>query len=1159
VKLQEYRRLGRGSAAAVAAIVVAYVAQSSFIRASDLIAGICVFALAGGLMVYSIRAVGDVPDVAFSRQRVLAIMTATLLFGAAMRLWDLASIPQGVWFDEAENGLVATRILTDAGYKPIYIAGLTQLPAMFFYYMAAWIGLIGSNILAVRLASAALGLLTIPGVYLLGRELFGQRVGLTAAFLLSLSRWHINFSRFGMNGIAAPFFIVYSLLFLARGFRTRDPIDFMLGGLCIGLGLNTYPAFAVMPLLAVLWIVHKLVEGRLTFVREYGTSLVLAGLITLMVVLPLAVFAWREPAVFFQREKTASVFTGKTADQARAALLSNVVKHVEMFNLHGDNNGRHNLAGAPELDDGTAALFVLGIIIAVAKCREPRFLLLVLWLVLLALPAVLSLDFEAPQSYRAIGVIPVTALLASVPIVYGWGALRHWLGIVSTRLPATLAVTGLVGIGYANAHLYWFRQIWDGASWPAFSTQETLIAREVDRLGPGYNVYVDPIFLNAPTIRFLAPSLTGARDLVAPRDLPFHDVRNTVVFASDLNVSWIDAVRQDYPNASVTTYQATPRTPPILYEAIVPADQIGAIQGLIGAYATGPVGSSHPAYVREDRNIDFRWSKATPLELPFSVAWKTTLTAPIQGTYVFKLDAPAPSQLSLDETPFLHGGEQKSIDLAQGTHALSLTLEMDAPRDVRLYWQPPGATLSPVPANMMFVPPVQNRGLLGRYYRNPSWSGRPSLEQIDPVISTYFHLLPLPQPFTVEWSGKIDIPSTGLYRFGTQSIDASWLYVDNQLVVDNSHELDHYVEGAVNLTDGLHDIRIRFLDRSGHSFIRVYWQPPGGQRGLLPVSRLFPPQGAYPERAGPLAATRPFPPASSAAAPTPVAQPAAGQVPVTLPISAMTLRRTITKPEGNGGILADPRGVAVDLQGHLFIVDAGNQRVDEFRASGEFVRSFGGPSESDGGLSEPVDAVINPRGEVVVLDANDGWIVRYSEDGAYLGRFGGPPVGFYHPRSIAVDAAGNYYVADTGTGHVVIFDPTGNLVKKVDLNLNRQQASKQIQPVGIAIDSQGLMYVTDAGNYRLTEYDPGFRAIRSWLLPAFSSVKGDHVAVGADGSVYVSDTPGHRIIHIDSQAKLADQIGASGQMDQPVGVASDAAGSIYVVDASARQVLIYGR
>lgn len=1157
MKVKEYRQAARGSAAAVAAILAAFAWQSWLLRAGDPIAGAIVLAMAGALVLYAVRTIGDrgVGASPWSRRQLLAVMTAILLLGSLMRLWDLASIPQGVWFDEAENGLVATRILTEVSYKPIYISDLTQLPALFFYYLAGWIGLIGSNILAVRLASAAVGVLTIPGIYLLGRELFGQRVGVIAAFLLSLSRWHVNFSRFGMNGIAAPFFIVYSLYFLARGLRTRDRLDFAVGGLAVGLGLNTYLAFDVAPLLVIVWIAHRLIVERSAAIREHGVSLILAALIAVVVILPLGVFAVRHGGEVFERTRTASLFVGKTPEQAQAAFVSNLVKHVEMFNFRGDNNGRHNLAGAPELDDGTAALFVLGLVIAGARWRAPRFLLLILWLVLLLTPAILSLDFEAPQSYRSIGVIPATSLLAALPVAYCWQGLHRWLGTVAPRVPDLLVALGLVGIGASNAQMYWFHQVWDAATWPAFSTQETLIAREVVRLGLTYRVLMDPIFLNTPTIRFLAPQFTDTRALDPVRDLPLHDQRDTVVFASDLNAAWIDAVRRDYPNATFKSYQLNPRSPPILYEAIVPAEQVRSVQGVLGTYTIERPGSRQTVYSRGDPAIDFAWSKSLPLDPPFSVEWRATLSVPRYGTYLLKLDAPAGSQLKLDETPIIRGGEQTAIPLAEGSHALALTVPVPAPQDVRILWQPPDGVLAPIPTTALFMPPIHNRGLLARYFRGADWQGAPALEQIDPVVSTYFHLLPLPQPFTVEWVGKIDLPVAGVYRFGTQSIDSSWLYVDGQLIVDNSRELDRYVEGAVNLTDGLHDIRIRFLDRSGHSFINVFWQPPGTERTRLPGDRLFPPQGAYPERAGPLAAGSPANPLAPALPSAPPSQ--VPQAPATLPVSALTLRQTVGKPGDDAGGLVDPRGVAVDRQGNIFIVNTGRRRVEEYDGRGKFVRSLGGPEDTRGGLSEPVDIVITPGGEIAVLDATDGWIVRYAPDGKLLGRFGGPAVGFYHPRSIAVDAAGNYYVADTGTGHVVIFDPTGNLVEKVDLN--REKASKPIQPVGIAVNSEGRIYITDAGNYRLTEYDPGFQAVRSWVLPAFSSVEGDHVAVGADGSVFVSDTPGHRIIRIDSQGKLADQIGASGQMDQPVGVALGAAGEVYVADASAQRVAIYRR
>src|SRR5439155_7812646 len=196
-----------------------------------------------------------------------------------------------------------------------------------------------------------------------------------------------------------------------------------------------------------------------------------------------AIFAATHPSTFLERTNTASLFAGKSPEQARQALVSNVVQHAQMFNLRGDRNGRHNLAGAPELDDGTAALLVLGLAIVAARARQPRYLLLLLWLILLLLPGILSLDFEAPQSYRSIGVIPAVALLAAIPVASAWQVVWRWLGRISVNALNLVAGVGLLAIGYDNFHVYWFRQIWDPGTWSEFSTQATLIARELDRLG----------------------------------------------------------------------------------------------------------------------------------------------------------------------------------------------------------------------------------------------------------------------------------------------------------------------------------------------------------------------------------------------------------------------------------------------------------------------------------------------------------------------------------------------------------------------------------------------------------------------------------------------------------------------------------------------------
>jgi DNA-binding beta-propeller fold protein YncE len=1169
--IREYRRRARSSLAIVVALALALLAQSNLLGSGNILDGVIVVAVAGSLLIYATRDVELLDDPPLTRKQILLVMTVIIFAGAGVRLWDLASIPQGVWFDEAQNGIVATRILSDPSFKPIYISDLTQLPALFFYYMGAWIALVGSNILAVRLASAALGILTIPGLYLLGRELFSQRVGLLAAFLLSQSRWHVNFSRFGMNGIAAPCCLVFGLYFLARGVRTARERDYAVAGALFGIGLNTYLAFDIVPILVGIWLVHVVVSGRLSFIRKNWRGLATLALFALIVVAPLLVVALTDRQAFLERTQTASLFTGKSLEQATAALVTNVVKHVEMFNVRGDGNGRHNLAGAPELDYLTGALFLLGIILALARARQPRYSLLLLWLVLLLLPGILSLDFEAPQSYRSIGVIPVTALLAAVPLATAWQVIWRWLGATSIRALDLFAGLAVLAAGFINFQVYWFQQIWDNASWAEFSTQPTLVAREVNRLGPGYTVFVDPIFIGLPTLQFLAPQLKQILPFEPASSLPFRGSANVVVFSSDANVSWINAVHEDYPKATFRTFAASPVAPAILYEAILSSQDIQSVQGLNAAYASGTADDAKHVFDRVDKSIDFHWSQTTPLPAPFVVTWRGTLKTPAFGDYVFRLDGPAGAQLTLDQAPAIGAGQPGRIKLAEGTHDIQLNAAFSAPGDVRLSWQPPGGLLQPIPADALFASPVKNRGLEASFYPNANWTGPPTIKQIDPDISKHYHDLPLAQPFTVEWNGKLDVPATGLYRFGTQSIDSSWLWIDGKQVVNNSRGPDQYVEGALSLTNGLHDLKIRLLDETGHSFIDVYWQPPGAPRTLLPGDRAFPPLAAYPERAGALRASQtPYVLVTGSSYSPPNVAPAAGSaeapaapVPAdsteigTLPVSPLPVTQKFGE-KGNGpNQLVESRGVAINADGNVAIVDSVGKRVELFDHAGKLLHVIGGPGNGDGQFAEPVAATFDTAGNLLVLDSESAWVQRFGPDGQFSGKFGGPTAGFYHPRGIAVDGLGNVYLADTGTGRIIVFNSGGEQAKA--LGEHGQKLGQLQEPVGVAVAGDGSIFVTDPTAKRLSRYDAAFQLVSSWDLTPTDTVIAGHVAVASDGNVYVSDPANHRIIHLDPKGQPVDQLGGEGTLDRPVGVAVDSNGHVFVADSGLDQAFEFGQ
>ena len=87
------------------------------------------------------------------------------------------------------------------------------------------------------------------------------------------------------------------------------------------------------------------------------------------------------------------------------------------------------------LDPVTGALFALGFLASILLIRRHKHFLLVLWVLVMTLPGVLSLDFEAPQSLRSIAVIPGVVMLAAWVLGSTWRGLELVLGRETRNSP----------------------------------------------------------------------------------------------------------------------------------------------------------------------------------------------------------------------------------------------------------------------------------------------------------------------------------------------------------------------------------------------------------------------------------------------------------------------------------------------------------------------------------------------------------------------------------------------------------------------------------------------------------------------------------------------------------------------------------------------------
>jgi hypothetical protein len=797
-----------------------------------------------------------------------------LIVGLFFRVYRFAELPYGLWYDEADNGLSVRCILKGDRY-PIYVPS-TNLPAHFLYLIALSFRLLGDSMHAIRAVAVAFGMATIIAAYLCGRELFGsgrgRYFGLILAFLLAVSRWDVNWSRIGMHGVSLPFFELWVVAALLRGLRTGRPTAFAWAGVALGLGLCLYSPFRIFPFVVVgfalawfwQWLArvgreHPDWKGRrrVSYVLDawaLPVCLILIG--TFVAVSPVAQFALRRPEVFWDRARRISVFKDPNVrEQPVAVLLQSAAKHLLMFNYRGDPNGRHNLPGAPMLDCLSGVLLVLGVLTCLVHWDRPRSVLLLLWLLVSLVGGIISTWFEAPQSLRSIGALPAACALVCLPMEWladEWQRVFPRERVVSRALsagPLTVVVLCLlVAIGLENGVVYFYFWAHDFSSWAAFNPAETHMAQDIVRYQEQYDLRFDPLLTAHLATRYLAPEFSAYDHFDPATVFPLTGTAKdgVLLFIAPDTLNVREQAKSLYPSVQREAFVHQSGSA-VLHTYKFTREAIQSTQGLDARYRPAADGNAD-VLTRVDPMVDFSWGETPPLAYPFEVSWMGGLLAPNYGVYTLRIETPGQFYLTLDgqATMVGSGSQDRQIVLARGVHHVYLDCRVDRASTVRLLWQRPGeGTLGAVPPNMLYRSSWPVSGLVGRFYPNDSWSGEPAFVRIDRQIAYYFHFLPQPRPYTVRWNGRLGAAVPGVYGFGIKAISGASLYIDGQPVIEDS-EFGQVTPGEAELSAGMHDIEVRFLDDASHSQVYLYWIPPGGDYGRIPPEALYLPlEGAW--------------------------------------------------------------------------------------------------------------------------------------------------------------------------------------------------------------------------------------------------------------------------------------------------------------------------
>lgn len=286
----------------------------------------------------------------------------------------------------------------------------------------------------------------------------------------------------------------------------------------------------------------------------------------------------------------------------------------------------------------------------------------------------------------------------------------------------------------------------------------------------------------------------------------------------------------------------------------------------------------------------------------------------------------------------------------------------------------------------------------------------------------------------------------------------------------------------------------------------------------------------------------------------------------------------------------EPQGVAFDGAGNVYVSDGanwgndqGNHRIQIFSSDGTYLNTIGVP-----GVAGSDNAHFRGPGHIAIDSANYLYVAdsanhrvqvfdvsspitpTYVATIGVSGQSGSDNGHLNKPQGVAVDAT-HIYVADTGNNRIQVFDRTTRAYQTT-VGSGWGTGNGQFKsPTDVAVDALGNIYVADRENGRVQQFSPALAYSRTYgttgipyLTDTSHFLRPSGVAAGLDGSIYVLEENGARLVKLDANGTALWTLGEAGVSGSnnahfawPSGLALDPSGRVYVADRVNNRVQIF--